>query len=278
MSDSSSSTQSPLVEFAAGAVIFEEGTGGTHLYLVESGKVELVRGSGSDARRVDLVETGHVFGEAGALNSTPRATTARAVEDCKLLPLDAPAMKQLLRKHPECGVLMLSSLARRTEAYERAEPTPAPAPAAQPAAAPPEPAPAAPEPPPAAPPPPSAPPPAPEASPPAPAAPVAAFLEHSGTKTRFDLKPEGTHLIGRYDRATDNSPEVDLDAIDTGRTLSRRHARISWSDNGYALSEEPGVSNGTYLGGDRLAAGESRALSDGDVVRVGRVELTFRTE
>ena len=57
-------------------------------------------------------------------------------------------------------------------------------------------------------------------------------------------------------------------------TVSRRHARILIED-GAAILEDLGSKNGTFLREERIAA--PVPLADGDVFRVGRVRMTFRT-
>jgi serine/threonine-protein kinase len=81
------------------------------------------------------------------------------------------------------------------------------------------------------------------------------------------------YLVGRPDPATGAIPEVNLVTLDSARTISRRHARIFAQGGGLSLREEPGVGNGTWVNGDKLQAGEQRALKLGDTLRFGAVEL-----
>ncbi len=98
-------------------------------------------------------------------------------------------------------------------------------------------------------------------------------LTHVLSGTRFTL--DGDELgIGR--RSANIVPDVDLTELDPDKTLSRRHARIFRTASGYALKEEEGR-NGTFVNGDRLAAGQEVKLEEGDRVRFGLVELVFRT-
>ena len=56
-------------------------------------------------------------------------------------------------------------------------------------------------------------------------------------------------------------------------TVSLVHARVSPGPGGGRVVEDLGSTNGTYVNGIRLAAGEQRALAPGDVVQVGPVRL-----
>jgi pSer/pThr/pTyr-binding forkhead associated (FHA) protein len=82
-------------------------------------------------------------------------------------------------------------------------------------------------------------------------------------------------VIGRPDPATGAVPEINLGPLDLARSLSRRHARFLLSGNSVALREEPGVANGTWVNGERLAPGQSVALKPGDKLRFGAIELEF---
>jgi predicted component of type VI protein secretion system len=71
--------------------------------------------------------------------------------------------------------------------------------------------------------------------------------------------------------------DFDLTPFPDSRSVSRHHARIALRDGAHWLSEEPGVSNGTFVNRQRLVAGEPRRLGDGDKVRFGRVVARFRS-
>jgi pSer/pThr/pTyr-binding forkhead associated (FHA) protein len=65
------------------------------------------------------------------------------------------------------------------------------------------------------------------------------------------------------------SPECDIFLDDV--TVSRRHAVLSRSDDGYVLADE-GSLNGTFVNKRRV---ESAELSDGDELQIGKYRLTF---
>jgi len=75
---------------------------------------------------------------------------------------------------------------------------------------------------------------------------------------------EGENLLGRVEDGV-----LWLD----GPTVSRRHARVLVA-GGDAVLEDLGSKNGTFLKGERLSAPVS--LSDGDVIWLGQVPVTFR--
>ena len=67
------------VELAAGEVLFEQGSRGSLIYVVERGEVELVRvRADRTEERLGVAKAGDYFGELGPLMGFPRAATARA--------------------------------------------------------------------------------------------------------------------------------------------------------------------------------------------------------
>ncbi len=71
--------------FRAGEVIFEQGSRGQSVYVVEVGEVEIVRvrTDGSE-ERLDTVGPGGYFGEIAPMLAIPRTATARAAADTTL--------------------------------------------------------------------------------------------------------------------------------------------------------------------------------------------------
>jgi DNA-binding winged helix-turn-helix (wHTH) protein len=77
------------------------------------------------------------------------------------------------------------------------------------------------------------------------------------------LLTDGTHVLGR-------DPDLDLFVDSPG--VSRRHARITIS-GAAAIIEDLDSKNGTFVAGRCLEA--PIQLKDGDVIRLGSVELSF---
>lgn len=102
------------------------------------------------------------------------------------------------------------------------------------------------------------------------AAPGAPPPTHTGASFHLVLEDreatlrEGENLLGRVENGV-----LWLDAP----TVSRRHARVVVA-GGEAVLEDLGSKNGTFLKGKKLSA--PVALSDGDVIWLGQVAVTFR--
>ncbi len=90
----------------------------------------------------------------------------------------------------------------------------------------------------------------------------------------FNLTTDESY-IGRWDADNGIFPDVDLDTFDTEAKVSRRHARISYSNGSYSI-EDLGSTNGTYINrGRRLIPGNPQRLDDGDEIIVGKTFLRF---
>ncbi len=76
---------------------------------------------------------------------------------------------------------------------------------------------------------------------------------------------DGEHVIGR---------DADVGITLNSPTVSRRHARLVVAGETVTL-EDLGSKNGTYVRG--MAVRSPIALADGDRIRIGRFELTFRS-
>ena len=79
--------------------------------------------------------------------------------------------------------------------------------------------------------------------------------------SKFFIDTEGT-VIGRH-------PDSDIFLDDV--TVSRKHAEIRRSDEGFAL-HDVGSLNGTYVNRERV---EEASLASGDEIQVGKFKLVF---
>ena len=102
-----------LTDYAAGAIIVQEGAPGSEMFIIDDGEVEIVRMFGEHERILTTLGPGDFFGEMSVLEGRPRSATARAKVACRLLPIDASTFDALLREHPEVGVRMMQGWAWR---------------------------------------------------------------------------------------------------------------------------------------------------------------------
>lgn len=251
-------------------MIFRQGEPGDVMYLVQDGEVVVLNQVDGVDQEVAVLERGDFFGEMAILEQARRTLTVRAKSDARLVKIDRKGLEHLLARNPEIGVRMLRKLARRAagsekmlvDAWSGALQPPAP-PAAEP----------------------EGPPPAQEAptvseggeaasSATKDAFPRPAKLVFHEDGTVFELSAGAETAIGRRDPANNILPEVDLTTVDTQYSTSRRHAKILRRDDGFFLVEEK-ATNGTFVNGTRLTAGEPHPLQKGDEVTFGVVRMHF---
>lgn len=99
-----------LAGFQPGQTILEKGEPGKNLYIIASGKVEVLA---EDGVRIAVLGKGEVFGEMSLISGDPVAATVRAVEPLKLLYLGGQFFRELLQRTPSIQIYLTRLLARR---------------------------------------------------------------------------------------------------------------------------------------------------------------------
>ena len=85
-----------LEHFAAREVIFNAGDPGTCAYVIEEGCVEILRGTGNQARRVAVLAKGAMFGEVALLDHKDRTATVRTLIPTRLVRIDRDNVTHLV--------------------------------------------------------------------------------------------------------------------------------------------------------------------------------------
>jgi len=239
-----------IVKLPAGATVFTEGDVGTEMYVIQSGTIDIVKRVKDESKSLSVLEKGDFFGEMSILEDVPRTADAIARTDVELVRINQSTFDEMLRHNGEIAVRMLRKLSRRLrETTALLEQTTGSAPALD------------------------------ESS---------DFFERSGARDEiyrlvadggveeFYLNRDAETLVGRIDPVTGIRPDVDLTNLDGPRSVSRRHAKIVQADGEFQVVEEIGTMNGTFVNGSRIATGTPTPLRDGDRLRFGLVDLTFR--
>ena len=239
-----------IVRLPAGSTVFSEGDVGTEMYVIQSGTIDIVKQVKDEQKTLSVLEKGDFFGEMSILEDVPRTADAVARTDVELVKINQSTFDEMLRHNGEIAVRMLRKLSRRLrETTALLEQSTGAAPALD------------------------------ETS---------DFFERSGTRDEiyrlvadggveeFYLNREAETLVGRIDPVTGIRPDVDLTNLDGPRSVSRRHAKIVRAEGAFQVIEEIGTMNGTFVNGKRIATGAPVPVQDGDRLRFGLVDLTFR--
>jgi hypothetical protein len=95
--------------YAAGEVVFEPGEPATYLYLIEKGRIEILR----DNRPVASFGPSECFGELAILDDASRNVTARAFDDTDCLIINREDFQGLLAISPDLARGTIATLTRR---------------------------------------------------------------------------------------------------------------------------------------------------------------------
>jgi CRP-like cAMP-binding protein len=101
-------------EFKAGDVIVRENEVGVAFYIIDQGRVEVVKNLGASGEQV-LAEMGadQFFGEMALFDNHVRSASIRAKEDTRCLVLTKWDFNAELTQNSDLAVAMLAALARR---------------------------------------------------------------------------------------------------------------------------------------------------------------------
>ena len=99
--------------FAQGEVLFREGDPASAAYLLQSGRVRLLKRVRMVERSLSILRTGDLFGEGALLDGAVRSSTAVALSEGVALVLDRPALREIVERIPSLSERILTQLVRR---------------------------------------------------------------------------------------------------------------------------------------------------------------------
>lgn len=225
-----------LVTGEPGDLLYREGEEGNALYIVQHGEIELLQSTAQGDRTVATRTRGEFLGELSVLHHVPREATARATTQYAAYKIDRATLDTLIHEEPQIALAMLQSLSREIGELRSAALHDNREAAMMPAGH--------------------------------------SVLLHEDSGTEFDITANEETTIGRIDRRTGHTPDIDLTTYDEQRTLSRNHAKIKRRNGTFYLTEERVTLNGTFINESPIG-GEEQKLTHGDVVQCGDIRLVF---
>lgn len=110
-----------LITAQKGEVIFRTGDPPEAFYIIEHGKVEILRESPQGNEIIaTLARSGDCFGEMALLEDRPRSSTVRAAANTELLVISRPNFDDLIREYPSIHMEVTKALSynlRRSDSY-----------------------------------------------------------------------------------------------------------------------------------------------------------------
>lgn len=119
MSEMLSSLEHLVRRHPAGTVLFREGDRGQTMYVIRSGKVNIVKHISNDEITLAVLGPGEFFGEMALLEGLPRSAGATVVDDALLIELGQDAFATLVRKHSEIAIRLMRRLSSRLREADR---------------------------------------------------------------------------------------------------------------------------------------------------------------
>ncbi len=98
-----------VIRYDVNKSIMKEGDSGMNMYVILRGTVAVsIKGA-----IVELAGAGATIGEMALVDQSPRAATATAKTDCKLLAINRVALMNLVKDEPAIGMALMRSMAER---------------------------------------------------------------------------------------------------------------------------------------------------------------------
>jgi CRP-like cAMP-binding protein len=99
--------------FDAGEMIFSEFEPGDTFYLIQEGRVKLVKILGDIEKTLDILQSSDMFGEMAILENSPRSATAIALDRVKVLEFNRQNFEVLMLGNPQIAFKLLKNFTKR---------------------------------------------------------------------------------------------------------------------------------------------------------------------
>ena len=99
-----------------GETIVRQGETGDCMYVIQQGKVEVLREGGGRTIRLTELGAGEIFGEMALYEKTPRSATVRAVGEVRVLTVDKRTFLRRVQEDPSLAFNVLRALSARIRA------------------------------------------------------------------------------------------------------------------------------------------------------------------
>lgn len=100
-------------QYENGDVIICEGEPGNSFYMIQKGRVQLLKCANGTNKNLDMLKPGELFGEMAILDNSPRSATCVAVGDTECLEFNKENFELLVMGNPRIAMVLLKSFCKR---------------------------------------------------------------------------------------------------------------------------------------------------------------------
>ena len=100
-------------QYKPGNVIISEFEPGTSFYLIQSGRVQLVKCVNGAKKNLDIMKPGEFFGEMAILDNSPRSATCVAIGNVECLEFNKENFELLIMGNPQIAIILLKLFCKR---------------------------------------------------------------------------------------------------------------------------------------------------------------------
>ena len=102
----------PIVEVRAGAFFFRENDAADSMFVVEAGKIAVLKSWRNEEYLLHTLGPGDCFGEMALMDLMPRSASVRAIDDCRAIQLSAANLYQVYEKDLEQFAMIQMNMGR----------------------------------------------------------------------------------------------------------------------------------------------------------------------
>ncbi len=100
--------------YSDGEEIIRQGNVGESMYVVQSGRVEVIQSTpGGETQHLAFLEAGDFFGEMAIFEKQRRSATVRASGQARVLKIDKKTLLRRIREDPLLAVNLLKTMSHR---------------------------------------------------------------------------------------------------------------------------------------------------------------------
>ncbi len=106
--------EQPLgLDYKDGSIIFEQNAIAETMYVILSGRVEVIKNRKGLVTKLATLEEGDFFGEMSLFGNKPRSATVKALGDVRLLEIGKNKLLKSIMKDPALAFKMLEKMGSR---------------------------------------------------------------------------------------------------------------------------------------------------------------------